>query len=338
MPTGDGGDVPAEHHVDRVGQAADRATALVELADLDLDHLEAPRRRAARRPARGTRRHHDGVADHDRVGTEGRQRLLVGEHQRLGDEVEQRGRRGVVEGARRDHRASLVERAEREVEVVHRRVGDAHAAHPDAEVRGEVLEGQLLGARAVARDERVAPGEDVAGLEMGADAVASDVRRGAAAALEPRLGGERLHPALGVAHVGHHHVGTAVGADDPEAEVHRVDHVGGVGALRDDLDGAAEALDRGDQADPLRHRAAGVGLVVEIHVRVDPVVDAEVVGSDHHVAASPRQRSTGLDRALDWAFDTAYPSHTQTSTRGSREDPARLTGADRRVSTYCQTI
>ena len=49
-----------------------------------------------------------------------------------------------------------------------------------AEVRGEVLEPELLGARAVADEERVAEREGVAGLEVRADAVLADVGRGEA--------------------------------------------------------------------------------------------------------------------------------------------------------------
>ena len=66
-------------------------------------------------------------------------------------------------------------------------MGDPQPADPDAEVGGEVLEAELLGARAVADDERVTERERVAGLEVGADAVAADVRRGAAELGEPRL-------------------------------------------------------------------------------------------------------------------------------------------------------
>ena len=103
--------------------------------------------------------------------------LLLGEHQRLGDEVEQGGRRGLVVRRRADHRPGLVERAEADVHVVHPRVGDPDAAHAHAEVGGEVLQRELLGARAVADDQLTAPGERVAGLEVRADAVAADVRR-----------------------------------------------------------------------------------------------------------------------------------------------------------------
>ena len=49
-----------------------------------------------------------------------------------------------------DHRAGVVERAEPEVHVVHPRVGDPEPPHAHTEVGGQVLEGQLLGARAVA--------------------------------------------------------------------------------------------------------------------------------------------------------------------------------------------
>jgi len=80
-----------------------------------------------------------------------------------------------------------------------------------------------------------------------------------------------------------------LGADDTEPEVHRVDHVGRVLTLRDDLDGAAEPLDGRHEVDPLRHGAPRVGLVVEIHVGVDRIVDPEVVRADHHVAAPPAQ-------------------------------------------------
>ena len=119
--------------------------------DVDLDDLEAPVGQLRPDPLRAAGGHHDGAADHDRVRAERRQRLVVGEHQRLGHQLEQGRGGGVVEGARRDHRASLVERAEGQVEVVHRGVGDPHATHPDAEVGGEVLERQLLGARTEAR-------------------------------------------------------------------------------------------------------------------------------------------------------------------------------------------
>ena len=130
-------------------------------------------------------------------------------------------------------------------------------AHP--EVGGEVLERELLGARAVADDQLAAPGERVTGLEVGTDAVAADRARGEAVLGEPRVGGRGLHPALRVAHVREHHPARrAVGALERQAEVHRVDHVGRVGQLRQHLDGAAGGLDRGDEGEPLlRGRAPG---------------------------------------------------------------------------------
>ena len=130
--------------------------------------------------------HHDGRADDHGVGAERRQRLLLGEHQRLGHQVEQRGRRGRVQRVGADQRAAVVERAEGQVEVVHPGVGDPQPADPDAQVGGEVLQRELLGARAVADDQVAAERERVAGLEVGTDAVAADVRRGPAALGEPR--------------------------------------------------------------------------------------------------------------------------------------------------------
>ena len=58
----------------------------------------------------------------------------------LRHQLHQRRRRRVVERRRADDRAGRVERAEREVHVVHAGVGDPEAAHADAEVGGEVLE------------------------------------------------------------------------------------------------------------------------------------------------------------------------------------------------------
>ena len=81
----------------------------------------------------------------------------------------------------------------------------------------------------------------------------------------------------------------AVGLLERQAEVHRVDHVGGVGQLRQDLDGAAGSLDGRDQGEPLLAGPQRVRLVVEVHERVDRVVHPEVVRLDHQVVAAPRQ-------------------------------------------------
>ena len=150
----------------------------------------------------------------------------------------------------------------------------------------------LVGARAVADHQRVPEREGVAGLEVGTDAVGADVRRGVAALEEPGLGGPGLHPALGVAHVAHHHVPAAVLGLDAEAEVHREHHVGGVLALGDGLDRGAEALDGGDQVVPLGPRPGRVGLDGGVHEGVDLVLHAEVARLDLHVAVAPRQRVT----------------------------------------------
>ena len=48
-----------------------------------------------------------------------------------------------------------------------------------------MLERELLGARSVPDDQRVAEREGVAGLEVGPDTVAADVRRGEAVRGEP---------------------------------------------------------------------------------------------------------------------------------------------------------
>ena len=159
----------------------------------------------ARTPVRAGRHQHR-PADDDRVGGERRQRLLLGDHERLRHQREQRGRGLVVEGGGADDGPAVVERAEGEVQVVHPRVGDPQPADPDTEIGGQHLEAELVGARAVADDQLVAPRERVARLEVGADAVAAGVRRGEPAAGEPGRGRGGLHPALGVPHVRQHDV------------------------------------------------------------------------------------------------------------------------------------
>ena len=83
-----------------------------------IDHLEAPRLEL-RPHAVGAAGHDHGRADDDRVGAERGQRLLLGQHQRLRDQVEQGGGRGRVERVGADQRPPGVERAEGQVEVVH---------------------------------------------------------------------------------------------------------------------------------------------------------------------------------------------------------------------------
>ena len=62
--------------------------------------------------------------------------------------------------------------------MVHAGVRDPHALHPDPELGREVLERELLGARAVAHDQRRRRQANASpGLEVRADAVAADVRR-----------------------------------------------------------------------------------------------------------------------------------------------------------------
>ena len=85
-------------------------------------------------------------------------------------------------------------------------------------------------------------GERVAGLEVRTDRLAADVGAVEAVVGEPAFGGEELHPALGVAHVGHHHA-----VPQREAEDHRVDHVGAVGALGERLHAAAGRPEEGAQ-------------------------------------------------------------------------------------------
>ena len=261
----------------------------MELREVEQPDLEAPLLEP-RADVVGAVRHQHGRSDHDRVGGEGRERLGLGEHQRLGHQLQDRPGRGVVEGVGADQGAGAVERAERQVEVVHPGVGDPQPAHPHAELGGEVLEAELLGARSVTDDQGAAEGERVAGLEVGADAVATDERGRAAVAVEPRLRRGGLHPALGVTHVRHHDVARAVGPLEAEPEVHRVDHVGRVGALVEHLDGAAELLDRGDQGVPLRAGPSGIGLHGRVHERVDRVLHPEVIGTDGDVRRAPCER------------------------------------------------
>jgi hypothetical protein len=183
---------------------------------------------------------------------------------------------------------------------------DPQSADADAELGGQRLEPKLVGARAEADHQAVAPGERVARLEVGADAVTADVRHREATAGEERSGRRGLHPALGVAHVGHHDVAGgggdqgALGPLDDEAEVHGEDHVWSIRALLDDLHLAAGRADRGDQPVPLLAGQVRVGLPPEVHEGVDPVVDPEMVRTDHDVPTTPAERSAQLvDQLLD---------------------------------------
>jgi hypothetical protein len=183
-------------------------------------------------------------------------------------------------------------------------VGDPQPTDADAELGRQRLEAELVGAGSVADDEAVAPRERVARLEVGTHAVAADVRRSEPAAGEPHGGRRGLHPPLGETHVGQHDVARArgdqraLGALDDEAEVHRVDHVGGVGTLLDDLDLSAGRADRGDQAVPLLAGQGRVGLLGEIHERVDLVVEPKMVRPHHDVPTTPAELSDQLHDQL----------------------------------------
>ena len=76
-----------------------------------------------------------------------------------------------------------------------------------------------------------------------------------------------------------------------EAVVHRVDHVRRARQLGDPLHLGAGALQGRDQGVPLGQRQVGVDRRVDVHPRVDRVVDAEVLGPAHEVATAPRQRT-----------------------------------------------
>ena len=88
---------------------------------------------------------------------------------------------------------------------------------------------------------------------------------------------------------GHHDLLLAGRRADPESEVHREDHVGGVGPLRHHVDPGAEPAQRRDQLVPLVERAGRVGLDGGIHEGVDRVVDPEMRRLDRDVVASPQQ-------------------------------------------------
>ena len=145
----------------------------MKLGEIEHYDLETPGLELLAHPV-GAHRHHHGSTDHDRVGTEG-QRFLLGQHQGIGHHGKQRCRGLGVEGRRRDHRAALVEGQKGKIHVVHPRVDDPVTPDPHLEVEGEVLEGELLGARAVADHEAIAPGKGVSGLEVRADTVPAHV-------------------------------------------------------------------------------------------------------------------------------------------------------------------
>ena len=81
----------------------------------------------------------------------------------------------------------------------------------------------------------------------------------------------------------------AAGACGAQAEVHREDHVGRVGALRHHVDPRTEPAQGGDQLVPLVERARRVGLDGGIHEGVDRVVDPEMRRLDRDVVVSPQQ-------------------------------------------------
>ena len=119
---------PRQHRVEGQGQAAAAAAGLEELVDRALDHVEAPRLELAADPRR-RRRHDHGAVDHHRVGAE-RQRLVVGQHERLGHQRLDHLAAVAVPAERGDDGPAVVERAEREVEVVQPLVDQLDRAAP----------------------------------------------------------------------------------------------------------------------------------------------------------------------------------------------------------------
>ena len=105
------------------GQAAHAAARLVELADLDRRHPEAPLGQFPLDPG-WAGRGEDGVADDERVGAQ-RERLGLLDQQRVGDDVEQPA--AVLGGDRleEDDRAVGAEGTEAGVEVVEAVVDEA---------------------------------------------------------------------------------------------------------------------------------------------------------------------------------------------------------------------
>ena len=133
-------------------------------------------------PVGAGRHHHGGRAlgrrHDDGVGAERGQRLLLGEHQRLGHQVEQRLRptpRRARPGRPSRGGSSSGQKARSRWYIPGWVIRSPRTRTPRSVAR--CLSAELLGARAVADDQRVAERERVAGLEVRADAVAADVRR-----------------------------------------------------------------------------------------------------------------------------------------------------------------
>ena len=109
----------------------------------------------------GRGRHHDRAAHHDRVGAEA-ERLLVLEPQRLGHERLDHLAAVGVPAHRRADRAAVVERTERDVDVVQPLVDELDGAHGRAGQPGQLGGGRQVGPEPVAGQEAAAEGERVA--------------------------------------------------------------------------------------------------------------------------------------------------------------------------------
>ena len=179
------GEVATERDVERVGQAAHRATAEVELRHVDEHDLEAPRLELGAHAAGQA-----GITTVRPTTTELAQSVLI-----ASSSVITSGSGTSASSASADAGSSA------SGQTIARRSSSGQKARSRwyipgcvirspgryAEVGREVLERELVGARTDAHDQLAPERERVAGLEVGADALASDVRRREAVGLEPPL-------------------------------------------------------------------------------------------------------------------------------------------------------
>jgi len=150
----------AKRHVERQCQTPARAPGLEELVDVADDDVEPPGFELAP-DGRRARRHDDGRADNDGVGAEGKG--LVGlqdeplGHQRLDDAAAV-----AVPTVGGHDRPTIVERAEREVEVVHAVVGQLDGTHGRAGETREIRVRSGVAAESVPGQQHACEGERVA--------------------------------------------------------------------------------------------------------------------------------------------------------------------------------
>ena len=158
--------------------------------------------------------------------------------------------------------------------MIEARVDEAEGDHLDVEQPRDQGVGAEVGAEAVAAEEPLADEERVAGPLEG-DLVGDPVD-GDAAALEGVPPEGLLALPLGMAEAAQHRLATA-----HHRSVRGEHHVGQAGLLVDQLHPLAEEAVCVVERLPLRERHASVDLGLDVHPRIDLVLDPVMVGAAH---------------------------------------------------------